>query len=184
MNPYPVATYAWRPNSIARRVAATTAALTASTKPRRPSSVRPASVVPPGDVTISRRRCGVSLVSWSIAAAPRIVCSASSVATSRVRPAATPPAISASAVRDKSGHVHVALANLDPKRPATVSIALTGVTATRAQGRMITAAAMDAHNSFQAPDAVHPVAFTGAQVSGGRISATLPAKSLVVLALD
>ena len=94
------------------------------------------------------------------------------------------PAISASAVRDKAGRVHLALANLDPNRPATVSIALAGVTPTRAQGRMIAAATMDAHNSFQAPDAVRPIAFTGAQVSGGRISATLPAKSLVVLALD
>jgi alpha-N-arabinofuranosidase len=94
------------------------------------------------------------------------------------------PAISASAVRDTAGRVHLALANLDPNRAIPVSIALDGVTAARVSGQIVTAAAMDAHNSFDAPDAVRPLPFAGARASGRTISATLPAKSVVVLELQ
>jgi alpha-N-arabinofuranosidase len=40
---------------------------------------------------------------------------------------------------------------------------------------------MDAHNTFDNPDAVHPVAFDGATIVKGRLTLTLPAKSVVVL---
>ena len=43
---------------------------------------------------------------------------------------------------------------------------------------------LSAHNTFDAPDTVKPVAFTGAQVSGGTLSVTLPPKSVVVLELQ
>ena len=42
---------------------------------------------------------------------------------------------------------------------------------------------MDAHNTFEQPDVVKPVAFTGAQVANGTLSATIPAMSVVVLDL-
>ena len=93
------------------------------------------------------------------------------------------PAISASAVRDTAGQVHVALVNLDPNRSIPLSMALAGVSATSVTGRIVTGATMDAHNSFEQPDAVKPVAFTAAQVAGGTLTATIPAKSVVVLDL-
>ncbi len=92
-------------------------------------------------------------------------------------------AVSASAVRDKNGQVHVALVNLDPNRPMPISVAMTGVQATSATGRILTADAMDAHNSFERPDTLVPAAFDGARITGGTLSVTLPAKSVVVLAL-
>src|SRR6187402_2457183 len=55
----------------------------------------------------------------------------------------TMPAVSASAARDKAGIVHVALANMDPNQPASVSARLAGLTATSVSGRIITAPAMD-----------------------------------------
>jgi alpha-N-arabinofuranosidase len=50
-------------------------------------------------------------------------------------------------------------------------------------GRILTAAEMNAHNTFDAPDAVHPVAFTGATLDGAILMLALPAKSVVVLEL-
>jgi alpha-L-arabinofuranosidase len=40
---------------------------------------------------------------------------------------------------------------------------------------------LDAHNTFENPDAVHPARFTGATLKGGKVSLTLPPKSIIVL---
>jgi alpha-N-arabinofuranosidase len=93
-------------------------------------------------------------------------------------------AVHASAVRDTAGKVHVALVNVDPNRPIRVQVTVSGVQASAATGRILTAAAMDAHNSFASPDVVAPAAFTGATISGDRLEVTLPAKSVVVLQLQ
>ncbi|SFP57146.1 alpha-N-arabinofuranosidase [Sphingomonas rubra] len=95
----------------------------------------------------------------------------------------TMPAISASAVRDKAGQVHVGLANADPNRSITVTATLTGVTAGTVSGQIVTAPAMNAINTFDAPNTVVPAAFTGAQVAGNTLTVTLPAKSVVMLDL-
>ena len=42
---------------------------------------------------------------------------------------------------------------------------------------------MTAHNSFDAPHALEPQPFAGAAVSGGALTVTLPALSVVVLDL-
>src|SRR6186713_299537 len=66
-------------------------------------------------------------------------------------------AVSVSAARDTEGHVVLALVNLDPHREAVVSTTVTGAAVTAAAGRVITAAAMDAHNTVDAPQAIAPV---------------------------
>ena len=48
---------------------------------------------------------------------------------------------------------------------------------------MLTAPAVDAHNTFAAPDAVKPAPFTGATLKGGALEVALPARSVVVLTL-
>lgn len=93
------------------------------------------------------------------------------------------PSVSASAVRDKQGVVHVALANLDPNRSVTVSTSLTGVTARGVSGQLLTAGAMNATNGYGVAPTVAPVAFNGARLSGRTLTATLPAKSVVMLDL-
>ncbi|BBD96572.1 alpha-N-arabinofuranosidase [Sphingobium amiense] len=94
------------------------------------------------------------------------------------------PAVSGSAVRGRDGRVHVALSNADPGQTNSVSIRLDGLTAASVSGRILTASAMNAHNSFDAPETVRPAPFTGASVSGGALSVTLPPKSVVVLDLQ
>jgi alpha-N-arabinofuranosidase len=90
-------------------------------------------------------------------------------------------AVSASAVRGTDGVVHVGLVNVDPNQPASVSVKLDGVTGTAVTGKVLTGATMDAHNDFQAPDVVKPVAFTGATLSGGTLTVQVPAKAIVML---
>jgi alpha-N-arabinofuranosidase len=93
------------------------------------------------------------------------------------------PAVSASAVKDKAGVVHVGLTNADPNRPATVTVTLSGVAGSNVSGQVITAPAMNALNSYAQPRTVVPTAFTGAQLSGTTLTVTLPAKSVVMLDL-
>jgi alpha-N-arabinofuranosidase len=92
-------------------------------------------------------------------------------------------AVSLSAARTAGGAIAVALVNLDPNKAMPVSAALTGMTPTQATGEILTAATTDARNTFDAPDAVHAVPFTGATLAGGKLSLTLPPKSVVVLTL-
>jgi alpha-N-arabinofuranosidase len=51
-------------------------------------------------------------------------------------------------------------------------------------GRILTAGAMNAHNTFEQPDAVRPEAFDGATLSGETLTIQLPPMSLVVLTLE
>ena len=93
------------------------------------------------------------------------------------------PAVSASASRDAAGKIHLSLVNLHPTETITVAAALEGVTATAVSGRILTAGAMDAHNTFASPEVVKPAAFTGATLAAGKLNVTLPAKSVVMLEL-
>jgi alpha-N-arabinofuranosidase len=94
------------------------------------------------------------------------------------------PAVDATASRDRAGRIHVSLVNLDPQRASTVRAKLAGATAKRITGRILTAATMDAHNTFDDPEAVTPMAFTAFALDGDALSVTLPAKSLVVLEME
>jgi alpha-N-arabinofuranosidase len=94
------------------------------------------------------------------------------------------PAISASASRDASGKIHVSFANCDLGKSITVACTLDGVTAKSVAGRVLTAGAMNAHNTFADPHAVAPAAFDGAKLDSGSLSVTLPAKSVVMLELN
>jgi len=93
------------------------------------------------------------------------------------------PMVSASATRaaDRSA-VHLSLANTSPAQAVTLSVKLAGLAPKSVTGRVLTAA-MNAHNTFAAPDSVKPVAFDGASVKGETLEVKLPAKSVVVLTL-
>ena len=94
------------------------------------------------------------------------------------------PAVSASASRDAEGRVHLTLANLDPHQGHAISASIRGLTAATVRGRILTAEAMDAHNTFEAPETLVPTPFTGARLSGESLTLDLPAKSVVVLTLE
>ncbi len=94
------------------------------------------------------------------------------------------PALQASAARDARGEVWISLVNLDPHRAAHVTIEMPGGAPRAVAGTILTADAMDAHNTFDMPDAVRPAAFSGASVTTNGVVADVPAKSLVVLGIQ
>ena len=94
------------------------------------------------------------------------------------------PAISLSAARASDGAIMIAIVNLDPKTARALTVDIEGAKPKRLRGDILTAASMDAHNTFDAPNAVHPIAFSGASLRGSTLSVQMPAKSIVVLRLD
>lgn len=95
----------------------------------------------------------------------------------------TLPTVSASAARGKDGKLYVSLVNVDPKAARTVALSVQGAAASRAVGRVLTADAMDSENSFAKPAAVRPQPYE-ARANDGQLRLTLPAKSIVVVALE
>lgn len=93
------------------------------------------------------------------------------------------PAVSASASRDAQGRVHLSLVNLDPQTVATVDARIEGQKFTSVSGRVLTAPAMDTHNTFDAANRVQPAAFTGATLQDSSLKVQLPPRSVVVLTL-
>jgi alpha-L-arabinofuranosidase len=93
------------------------------------------------------------------------------------------PMVSASASRDSSGRIHVSFINTNPDSPVTVACRTIGSVFGAASGRVLTAPAMDSHNTFDAPHVVEPAPFLGATVSGDHLSVVLPPMSVAVIEL-
>src|SRR6185436_10653603 len=74
------------------------------------------------------------------------------------------PSLHVSASRDKSGRLHVSIVNLDPNRFAQVSMKIVGATAGNITGNVLTAPAINTTNTFDKPDAIRPLPFTGFKV--------------------
>lgn len=89
------------------------------------------------------------------------------------------PSVDVSAARGADGKLWVALVNLDPAKPAKVSTNLKG----KAAGRLLTGPAIDTHNTFDKPDAIKPVSYSG-KIVGGKLVFDLPAKSVAVVAVE
>ena len=79
------------------------------------------------------------------------------------------PALSVSASRDKSGIVHVSLVNIDPVKTADISLDLDGTIFKQVAGRILASAHLQDYNSFENPDKIKPVAFSGATVKGSTL---------------
>ena len=94
------------------------------------------------------------------------------------------PALSASATRDDGGSIHITLSNLDPQKDAELACELRGVQVQNVMGRILTAGAINAHNTFEQPEAVHPVPFEEVTLNRGTLALKMPAKSVVVLELN
>jgi alpha-N-arabinofuranosidase len=88
------------------------------------------------------------------------------------------PAVQVSAARAADGKLVLALVNLHPERPARVATNLTSTVT----GHVLTGGAMDAHNTFQRPQAVMPAPFSARPGPQGLVL-ELPAKSVVVVGM-
>ena len=93
------------------------------------------------------------------------------------------PAISASASVDKKDKVHISLANLNPGKPYHRNMSFVGDSFKKITGEVLTASEMNSFNSFEKPEVVKPVVFSGFKMKDGILSITMPSKSVVVLEL-
>ncbi len=94
------------------------------------------------------------------------------------------PQVSASASRDNTGTVHLSLCNLDPHDSVTLNCILKNADIGDVSGRILTAKTMNAHNSFDAPESIGPVAFNQFKKTANGLTLTLPSKSVVVLTIE
>ena len=93
------------------------------------------------------------------------------------------PTLSVSASRNADGMVHVSICNLDPNNEVGLACHVHGMDVTAVTGRVLTSQAMNAHNTFEAPQQVRPEPYSGVSVTAGGLKAVLPPKSVVVLAI-
>jgi alpha-N-arabinofuranosidase len=94
------------------------------------------------------------------------------------------PSLNASASKDKSGKIHISLCNLDPNHATELDCELRGAQAKKVSGRVLTAPAINTHNTFENPNSVQPAVFKDVQLKGDKLTVTLPAKSIVVLEIE
>jgi alpha-N-arabinofuranosidase len=93
------------------------------------------------------------------------------------------PGISATAARAKDGKVYIALVNTHPTRASDVTLNVAGLTVGGVAGQVLTADAMDAHNTFEQPQAIKPAPFS-ARAQGGKLTIKVPAKAVMVFAVE
>jgi alpha-N-arabinofuranosidase len=86
----------------------------------------------------------------------------------------------ASASRNAAGQLHLSLVNLDPHR----ALNLAGARGfSGGKGRLLTADALNAHNTFERPNVVEPREIERFSVTGPS-AFVLPPKSLAVLEVE
>ena len=91
------------------------------------------------------------------------------------------PGLHASASRDAKGVIHISICNLDPSQSAELTCEIKGARPERVTGKVLTGPAINSHNTFDNPDAVVPAVFDAVVLDGNELTATLPARSVVVL---
>lgn len=89
-------------------------------------------------------------------------------------------AVNASASIDSLGTKHFTLVNIDPSKAITVEIPIDGKSVA---GQLLTAQKINSFNDFGKEAEVRLVAFSGAGIANGKITVSLPAKSIVQLAV-
>ncbi len=90
------------------------------------------------------------------------------------------PAASVS-VTEKDGSYTLTAVNIDPNDGATIAIDLKARLVSKA--RILTAAQMNSHNTFDQPNHVQPVEFVGYSLSESKLHLNLPSKSIVAVDL-
>lgn len=93
------------------------------------------------------------------------------------------PRVDAIAAKDAAGKLWLEVTNLDPEKAVQIEASVAGATAKAATGETLTAKAVDAINTFDAPRGVMPKA-VAAKVRDGKIELTLEPKSVTVVSVE
>ncbi len=93
------------------------------------------------------------------------------------------PALNVSASQDSLGIVHITLVNIDPNNTITLSTTLNQVKWASVTGEVLTSAKITDINTFDKPETIKIVPFTGAKKNGDLLNVVLPSKSVVLLTI-
>ena len=94
------------------------------------------------------------------------------------------PAINGSASQDASGKVHISLVNLDLHHDISITTGIKDMQWKTVSGQIVTSPNITDIDTFQQPDKVKPVVFTGVKREGNNLMVLIPAKSAVMLELQ
>ena len=94
------------------------------------------------------------------------------------------PAVNCSASVDNKGTMHISFCNIDPKSQQRVACTLEKFSPKKASAQILSAKAMNARNTFDAPDAVVPREFSEFRLANKGLEVTLPPMSVVVLEVE
>lgn len=94
------------------------------------------------------------------------------------------PAVSVSASKDATGKTHITLVNIDANKVQEVSFSIEGANFKALTGRILSSKKIQDFNSFDNPDKIKPVKFTGAKLKGKNLNVELPPFSVVVLEMN
>ncbi|MCE4540009.1 alpha-N-arabinofuranosidase [Pelomonas sp. P7] len=93
------------------------------------------------------------------------------------------PGLSATAARGKDGKLYVGLVNSNANQPAELTLQVGAGAPKAVKGQLLTAGAMDAQNELGKAPQVLPQPYE-ARAAGGKLTLKLPAKSIVVVAVE
>ncbi|MEM9658480.1 MAG: alpha-L-arabinofuranosidase C-terminal domain-containing protein, partial [Planctomycetota bacterium] len=93
-------------------------------------------------------------------------------------------ALSVSASRNDEGAVHLSIINVQAGKSVRLACQLDDAGASSVRGRILTADALDGHNTFEAPNRVSPAPFDKAVLEGTELLVEAPPHSVVVLRLE
>lgn len=94
------------------------------------------------------------------------------------------PLVSATASKDKNGKIHISLSNIDLENEQEVTVRLDGTNVRNVVGEMLTSDRINDYNTFEQPDKIKPVSFSGVKIKNNVMTVKLPAKSIVTLELQ
>jgi alpha-L-arabinofuranosidase len=94
------------------------------------------------------------------------------------------PAMNCSASIDENGKLHISLCNIDPRSTQQIVCELKKYKVQSVSGQILTANEMNAHNTFDNPNAVATHRFSDFTLSNKGLEVSLPPMSVVVLALE
>lgn len=94
------------------------------------------------------------------------------------------PAFNASAARGTDGKTYIGIAHLNPNDSLRLTIGLGAFKAKKVSGEVMTADEMDAVNPIGGAPIVRPVEFKGARLSNRSLVLDIPAKAVVVVAVE
>lgn len=93
------------------------------------------------------------------------------------------PHVSATAARGTDGKLYASVANLHPRDAAEITLSVVGAAVVNPSARLLTADAMNSHNTFAAPRTVQPEPFRSVVADDDALMFTVPAKAIVMIAL-